>query len=85
MRRLAKFMAVHSELEWLYQAQDMPEKHVVCGDPDWAGSDTRRSTTGAFEHLGHPIEFSCPLHVVALTQLERQSCRDIGSTMALQS
>ena len=73
MRRLAKFMAVHSELEWLYQAQDMLEKHVVCGDPDWAGSDTRRSTTGAFEHLGHPIEFSCSTqHVVALSTGEAE-------------
>ena len=35
--RLAKFLVAHSELEWLYQAQDVPEKVVVYGDSDWAG------------------------------------------------
>ena len=58
--RLAKFLS-HDELEWLYQAQDVPEKYVVYGgDSDWAGSDSRRSTKGVFEQFGqHPIEFSC--------------------------
>ena len=69
--RLVKFLVAHSELEWLHQA-DVPEKYVVYGDSDWAGSETRRSTTGAFEQLGqHPIEFSCSTqHVVALSSGE---------------
>ena len=52
----------------IYQAQDVPEKYVVFGDSDWAGSESRRSTTGAFEQYGlHPIEFSCSKqHVIAL-------------------
>ena len=30
------------------------------GDSDWAVSEMRRTTTGAFEQFGrHPIEFSC--------------------------
>ena len=29
MMRLAKFLVSHSELEWIYQAQDVPEKYVV--------------------------------------------------------
>ena len=51
------------------QAQDVLEKYVVRGDSDWAGSDSRRSTTGALEQFGqHPVEFSCPTqHVVALS------------------
>ena len=68
MPRLAKFLS-HDELEWLYQAQDVPEKYVVCGgDSDWAGSDSRRSTKGVFEQFGqHFIEFSCSTqHIVAL-------------------
>ena len=67
MMRLAKFLVAHTELGWLYHAQDAPGKHVVYGDSDWAGSETRRSTTGAFEQLGqHPIEFSCSTqHLVA--------------------
>ena len=32
MMRLAKFLVSHSELEWIYQAQDVPEKYVVFGD-----------------------------------------------------
>ena len=32
MMRLAEFLVAHSELEWLYQAQDVPEKYVVYGD-----------------------------------------------------
>ena len=41
---------------------------------DWAGSETQRSTAGAFEQLGqHPIEFSCSTqHVVALTSGEAE-------------
>ena len=59
MMRLTKFLVSHSELEWIYQAQDVPEKYVVFGDSDWAGSESRRSTTGVFEQYGrHPIEFS---------------------------
>ena len=76
MMRLAKFLVSHSELEWIYQAQDMPEKYVVFADSDWAGSESRRSTTGAFELYGlHPIEFSCSTqHVIALlSRAERQS------------
>ena len=47
---------------------------MVYGDSDWAGSDTRRSTTGAFEQLGqHPIELSCSTqHVVALSSGEAE-------------
>ena len=65
---------VHSELEWIYQAQDVPEKYVVFGDSDWAGSESRRSTTGAFEQYGlHPIEFSCSTqHVIALSSGEAE-------------
>ena len=72
--RLAKFLAAHSELEWLHQAQALPEKYVVYGDSDWAGSETRRRTTGAFEQLGqHPTEFSCSTqHVVALSSGEAE-------------
>ena len=48
MMRLAKFLVSHSELEWIYQAQDGLRR---CGV--WrlrlAGSESRRSTTGAFE------------------------------------
>ena len=29
MMRLAKFLVSHSEFEWIYQAQDVPEKYVV--------------------------------------------------------
>ena len=69
MMRLAKFLVSHSELEWIYQAQDVPEKYVVFGDSDWAGSESRRSTTGAFEQYGtasHRIQLldtarRCPL------------------------
>ena len=76
MMRLAKFLVSHSELEWIYQAQDVPEKYVVFGDSDWAGSESRRSTTGAFEQNGlHPIEFSCSLHSTSLlSRAGRQSC-----------
>ena len=72
--RLAKFLVAHNELEWLYHAQDVPKKFAVYGDSDWAGTDTRRSTTGAFEQLGqHPIEFSCSTqHVVALSSGEAE-------------
>ena len=74
MMRLAKFLVSHSELEWIYQAQDVPEKYVVFGDSDWAGSESRRSTTGAFEQYGlHPIEFSCSTqHVIALSSGEAE-------------
>ena len=69
MMRLAKFLVAHSVLGWLHQARDMTEKCVVHEDSDWAGSDIRRSTTGAFEQLGqHPVEFSCSIqHVAALS------------------
>ena len=72
MMRLAKFLVSHSEVGWVYQAQGVPEKYVVFGDSDWAGSESRRSTTGAFEQYGlHPIEFSCSTqHVVALSSGE---------------
>ena len=43
MMRLAKFLVSHSELEWIYQAQDVPVKYVVFGDSDWAGSEHDRS------------------------------------------
>ena len=74
MMRLAEFLVAHSELEWLYQAQDVSEKYVVYGDSGWAGSGTPRSTTGAFEQLGqHPIEFSCSTqHVVPLSSGEAE-------------
>ena len=74
MMRLAKFLVGHNELEWLYHAQDVPEKYAVYGDSDWAGSETRRSTTGAFEQLGqNPIEFSCSTqHVIALSSGEAE-------------
>ena len=50
MMRLAKFLVSHSEV---------PEKYVVFGNSDWAGSESRRSTTGAFEQYGlHHIEIS---------------------------
>ena len=59
MMRLAMFLVAHSELEWLCQAQDVLEKYVVYGDSDWAGSETRRSTTEASEQLGQgPVELS---------------------------
>ena len=46
------------------------------GDSDWAASETRRSTTGAFGQFGqHPIEFSCSTqHVVALSSGEAELC-----------
>ena len=68
MMRLAKFLVSHSELEWIYQAQE------VCGDSDWAGSESRRSTAGAFEqYVLHPIEFSCSTqHVIALSSGEAE-------------
>ena len=34
MLDLAKFLVSHSEFEWLYQAQDVPEKYGVYGDSD---------------------------------------------------
>ena len=63
-----------SELEWIYQAQDVPEKYVVFGDSDWAGSESRRSTTGTLKQYGlHPIEFSCSTqHVIALSSGEAE-------------
>ena len=73
MMRLAKFLVSNSKLEWIYQAQDVPEKYVVFGDSVWAGSECR-STTGAFEQCGlHPIEFSCSTqHVIALSSGEAE-------------
>ena len=85
MLRLARFLVAHSELEWLCQAQDLLEKYAVYGDFDWAGSDSRRSTTGAFEQYGqHPIEFSCSIqHVAAPSSGGRAVCnRTCGSRRA---
>ena len=50
------------------------EKYVVFGDSDWAGSESRRSTTGAFVQYGlHPIEFSCSTQdVIALSSGEAE-------------
>ena len=47
---------------------------MVFGDSDWAGSESRRSTTGAFEQYGlHRIEFSCSTqHVIALSSGEAE-------------
>ena len=47
---------------------------MVFGDSDWAGSESRRSTTGAFEQYGlHPIEFSCSTQqVIALSSGEAE-------------
>ena len=42
MMRLTKFLVSHSELEWIYQVLDVPEKYVVFGDSDWAGSESRQ-------------------------------------------
>ena len=62
MMRLVKFLVSHSVLEWIYQGQDVPEKYVVFGDSDWAGLESRRSTTGAFEQYGlHTIARHCSL------------------------
>ena len=74
MMRLANFLVAHNELEWLFRAQNALEKYVVYGDSDWAGSETRRNTTGALEQLGqHPVEFSCSTqHVVALSSGEAE-------------
>ena len=65
MMCLAKFLVSHS---------DVPEKYVVFGDSEWAGSESRRSTTGAFEQYGlHPIEFSCSTqHVIAISSGEAE-------------
>ena len=70
--RLAKFLVAHNELEWLFHAQDAPENYVVYGDSDWAGSETRRSTTGAFEQLGqHPMNSAAQLSMSSLSRAER--------------
>ena len=51
--RLANSRTAHDELEWLYHAQDVPEKCMGCGDPEGSGSEV-------VEQLGqHLIEFSC--------------------------
>ena len=72
---LAKFLVSHSELEWLCQAQDVPEKYVLYGDSDSAGSESRRSTTGAFEQLGqYPHRIQLLNSTSSLSQAERQSC-----------
>ena len=90
MMRLAKFQVAHNELEWLYHAQDVPEKYAVYGDSDWAGSETRRSTTRASEQLGQdPIEFSCSTqHVVALSSGEAElyatGCAAAGGLRSVQ-
>ena len=79
--RLAKFLVSHSELEWLYQAQDVPEKCVVCGDSDWAGSDSRRSTTGArLNSLDSiPLNSAAQLSTSSLSQVLRQRAACYGT------
>ena len=73
--RLAKFLVSHSELEWIYQAQDVPEKYVVFGDSDWAGSESRRSTTGALNSMDCIPSNSAARHSTSLLfRAERQSC-----------
>ena len=86
MMRLAKFLVSHSELEWIYQAQDVPEKYVVFGDSDWAGSASRRSTTGAFEQYGlHPIEFSCSTQSCMLQDVrQREDCNHSNCWLRLE-
>ena len=44
MMRVAMFLVAHNELERLYHEQDVPEKYVVCGDSDWADSETATTT-----------------------------------------
>ena len=72
--RMTKFLASHPELEWVFEAQDMPTKFVVYGDSDWAGGESRRSTSGTAEVLGkHTLEFSCSTqHVIALSSGEAE-------------
>ena len=72
MMRLAKFLVSHSELQWIYQAQDVPEKYLE------TQTGQARSHVGARqEHLNsmdwHPIEFSCSTqHVIALSSGEAE-------------
>ena len=74
MMRLAKFLVSHSELEWVYQAQDVLEKYVVFGDSDWGGSESRRSTRQ--EHLNNtdyiPSNSAARQHVTALSSGEAE-------------
>ena len=74
MMRLAKFLVTHDELEWLYHAQDVPEKYVVHGDSDSAGSGTRRSTSGTLNSLD-----SIPLNSAKSSRAERLSCTPQGA------
>ena len=74
MMRLAKFLVSHTEHEWLFHAQDVPEKCVVYGDSDWAGSETRRSTTGSNGLDSIPSNSAARLSMSSLSQVERQSC-----------
>ena len=74
MTRLANSRTAHDELEWLYHAQDVPEKCMGCGDPEGSGSE-------AVEQLGqHLIEFSCTTRVSSLSRAERQC----GASQAVQ-
>ena len=77
MMRLAKFLVSHNELEWIYQAQNVPEKYVVFGDSDWAGSESRRSTTRAIEQNSTDCipSISAARHSTSLlSRAVRQSC-----------
>ena len=75
MMRLAKFLVAHSELEWLHQAQDVPEKYVVYGDSDWAGSENAKEhnlrirTAWTASHRIQLLDSPS-----SLSQAERQSC-----------
>ena len=75
MMRLAKFLVTHDELEWLYHAQYVPEKYVVHGDSDSAGSETRRSTSGTLNSLDSiPLNSAARLSTLLLSRAERLSC-----------
>ena len=71
MMRLAKFLVAHSELEWLYQAQDVLEKHVVCAE---AQTGTARKREGAQRENSNSLD-SIPSNSAArLSTSEKQSC-----------
>ena len=76
MMRLAKFLVSHSELEWIYQAQDVPEKYMWCLETQ---TGQARSHVGVRqEHLNSmdciPSN-STARHSTSLpSRAERQSC-----------